>query len=76
MSNPQGIAAVILCGISFVLAVVATAIPFWIYGSVGDTWVSEGLWQSCGHIYDNTECLGLTERSTGIVLPGTVYTFR
>ena len=73
MSNPQGIAAVILCGISFVLAVVGMAIPYWTYYSVGENWASGGLWQRCSHLHGSTNCVGLTENAYGIELTGKVY---
>ena len=60
MTNVQGLVAVVLSGIAFVFAVIGTAIPFWNYNSVGDNWVSEGLWQICDHANGNTECYSLT----------------
>ena len=70
MTKVQGISAMVLCGISFVLAVVGTAIPFWNYVSVGDKWASEGLWQRCNNVLGSTKCVGIADSVSGIELEG------
>lgn len=48
MANSVGICALVLSCITFALAIVETAIPYWVYGSVGNRWHSFGLWMECG----------------------------
>lgn len=58
MANSIGISALVLSGISFVLAIVETAIPYWTYTSAGEAWVSSGLWKACASTgLSNSACI-------------------